>query len=335
MRGYKVLAVSIFMAFMVPATLAAQVTDKGNPYQDIDVSDEVLVGELQGFKSSFAEVNGIRIHYVEGGEGTPVFMLPGWPQTWWAFRKIMPEIARNHRVIVVDIRGMGSSDKPKGGYDKKNMAKDIRELVKVLGYETAHIVGHDIGSQVAYAYAANYPDATTSVTFLDVSAQPQSTRDMRLVPSRPLTGDFKQDFYLWWFAFNQVHDMPEELIEGRAHIYQNWFWDSILFKQDALTPRDRAVYAAAYNTKDGIRGGNRWYQALPQDLDDQLSYPVSTVPSLGIGGLGNGLLVDFTKDRFKDPQLQHLPESGHYIAEEAPAEVTRLLTSFLQSVEKK
>lgn len=324
------------MALMLPATLSAQVTDKGNPYEGIDVSDETLVGELKGFESGFAEVNGIQIHYVQGGQGTPVIMMPGWPQTWWAFHKIMPDIAKNHRVIAVDIRGMGATDKPKDGYDKKNMAKDIHELLKTLGYDKAHIVGHDIGSQVAYAYAANYPEATTSVTFLDVSAQPQSTRDMRLVPPHPLTGNFQKDFFLWWFAFNQVHDMPEELIEGRAYIYQNWFWDSLLYKKDALTERDRAVYAHAYNTKDGIRGGNGWYQAYAQDLDDQLTYPDQlAMPSLGIGGLGNGLLVELMKEKFKNPKLEHLAESGHYIAEEAPEQVGNILQEFLKAADSK
>jgi len=98
-------------------------------------------------------------------------------------------LAQNHRVIAVDIRGMGATDKPDGGYDKKTMAEDIRQLVAHFGHGEAHLVGHDVGSQVAYAFAANYPEATTSVTFLDVSAQPQRTRDLRLVPPRP-HGDF-------------------------------------------------------------------------------------------------------------------------------------------------
>lgn len=326
--------VAAAFALILPMTAAAQVADKGNPYEGIDVSNQSLVRELQGFKSGFANVNGIRMHYVEGGQGTPVVMMPGWPQTWWAFHKIMPQLAKNHRVIAVDIRGMGATDKPRGGYDKKNMAKDIHELIKSLGYDEAHIVGHDIGSQVAYAFSANYPAETSSVTFLDVSAQPQSTRDLRLVPPHPLSGNFQQDFFLWWFAFNQVHDMPEELIEGRAHIYQNWFWDSLLYKKDALTERDRAVYADAYNSREGIRGGNGWYKAYPQDLDDQLTYPDRlTMPSLGIGGLGNGLLVELLRSKFSNPRLEHIPESGHYIAEEAPEQVTRILEDFLQSVD--
>lgn len=333
MTTRNLFTVSAVLALMSPAH--AQITDKGNPYEGIDVSNETLVSELHGFESGFAEVNGIRMHYVEGGEGTPVVMMAGWPQTWWAFNQIMPELAESHHVIAVDIRGMGATDKPEGGYDKKNMALDIHELIQSLGYDTAHIVGHDIGSQVAYAYAANHPEATISVSFLDVSAQPQSTRDMRLVPPRALTGNFQEDFFLWWFAFNQVLDMPEQLIEGRAHIFQNWFWDALLLNKEALSERDRAVYANAYNSIDGIRAGNGWYQAYAQDLDDQLTYPNQlTVPSLGIGGIGNGLLVEFMADRFVEPRLEHLPAAGHYIAEEAPEEVAAFLTDFLGSIDE-
>jgi pimeloyl-ACP methyl ester carboxylesterase len=79
-------------------------------------------------------VNGTRLHYVAGGKGQPVILLPGWPETWWSFHKVMPKLAESYRVIVVDLRGMGGSEKPADGYDKKNMAKDIYELVHQLGY---------------------------------------------------------------------------------------------------------------------------------------------------------------------------------------------------------
>lgn len=323
----------IGLTLLLPGFAAAQTRDKGNPYEGIDVSDTKLVGELKGFRNAVAEVNGVHIHYVEGGQGSTVILMPGWPQTWWAFNRIMPKLAERYHVVAVDIRGMGASDKPAAGYDKKNMAKDIHELVKSLGLTKAHIVGHDIGSQVAYAYAANYPQATTSVTFLDVAALPASSSDLRLIPEKVTSGEFRDNFFLWWFAFNQVHRLPEELIEGRAHIYQQWFWDSLLYKQDALSTRDRAVYANAYNTKDGVRGGNGWYQAYTQDLVDQKTYPDRlTVPSLGIGGLGNGLLVDFMNKRLTNPRLEHIVESGHYIAEEAPEKVTAYLLEFLNSV---
>jgi pimeloyl-ACP methyl ester carboxylesterase len=99
-----------------------------------DISDAALAASLPGdFRNGYAEVNGTRIHFVEGGKGRPVLLLPGWPQTWWEFHKIIPELATRHRVIAVDLRGMGGSAKPGLGYDKKNMAKDIHELTQLLG----------------------------------------------------------------------------------------------------------------------------------------------------------------------------------------------------------
>src|SRR5258708_10876688 len=90
-----------------------------------NVSDAALVKTLPGFKNSFATVNGIRLHYVAGGEGDPVFLLPSWPETWWIYHNIMPKLANRHRVISIALRGMGSSDKPAGGYDKKSMAAGV------------------------------------------------------------------------------------------------------------------------------------------------------------------------------------------------------------------
>nr|WP_282567586.1 alpha/beta hydrolase [Devosia sp. 1566] len=198
---------------------------------------------------------------------------PGWPQTWWAFHEIMPKLAESHRVIAVDIRGMGASDKPEGGYDKKNMAQDIYELIQSLGLEKVHIVGHDIGGHIAYPFSVLYPEATLSTTYLDVGGLPASTSQMTLLPPQVLSGEFRKDFLIWWFAFHQVHGMPEQLIEGRAHIYLDWFWDSLLYHQDAITEFDRAVYANAYNTPAAIRAGDGWYQAYPQDLIDNASFP--------------------------------------------------------------
>ena len=110
-------------------------------------------------------MNSVRLHYVAGGEGSPVLLLPGWPETWWSYHKIMPELARSHRVVVVDLRGMGQSDKPEGGYDKKTMAGDIAALVRELGFETVDVVGHDIGSMVAYSFAANHPELIRGSSF--------------------------------------------------------------------------------------------------------------------------------------------------------------------------
>jgi len=112
-----------------------------------DVSDAALVMSLPGFRNGYAEVNGVRLHYVIGGKGAPLVLLPGWPQTWWTFHKMLPELAEHYTVIDVDLRGMGGSSRPAEGYDKKTMAKDIRDLVQSLGYDKVDIAGHDRAEQ--------------------------------------------------------------------------------------------------------------------------------------------------------------------------------------------
>jgi pimeloyl-ACP methyl ester carboxylesterase len=122
----------------------APVTPAQTQQAAIDVSDSALVRSLPGFSEGLVNANGIKLHYVQGGSGKPLLLLPGWPQTWWAYHKIMPALARTHRVVVVDLRGMGGSDKPASGYEKKNMAADIAALVRVLALGKVDVVGHGI-----------------------------------------------------------------------------------------------------------------------------------------------------------------------------------------------
>lgn len=146
------------------------------------VKDEELVKLLPGFTNGNAVVNGIHIHYVEGGQGEPLVLIPGWPQTWWAFHQMMPLLADKFHVIIVDMRGMGSSDKPEAGYDKKTMARDIFELIQQLGYNQVNIGGHDIGAQVAFSFAMDHPEATTKLLILDT---PHPNAGMYYIPLIP------------------------------------------------------------------------------------------------------------------------------------------------------
>jgi len=295
-------------------------------------SDDALVATLPGFRRGFAEVNGVRLHYVAGGSGDAIVLLPGWPQTWWAYHKIMPELARRHRVIAVDIRGMGASDRPAGGYDKRTMAADIRALVRQLGLGRPHIVGHDIGAMVAFSYAANYPDATRSLTMLDV---PHPDDGLATWPMLPKHGTFTDRLdpanpYPWWFAFHQVRGLPEQLLEGRAHLEQEWFFRYLLVNDAALDARDRAVYARAYNSRDAIRAGTAWYQAFTQDIVDARSYARLRMPVLGISGTGSyAWLKSNLEQTTTDPRIVLLENSGHFVAEEQPQQTLRHMLEFI------
>jgi pimeloyl-ACP methyl ester carboxylesterase len=295
-----------------------------------DISDAALVKALPGFSNGYAEVNGVRLHYVSGGKGEPVILLPGWPETWWAYHKIMPELAKTHRVVSVDFRGMGSSSKPAGGYDKKSMAKDISELIRQLGYEKADVVGHDIGAMVAFSLAANHPDQVRKLVMLDV-AHPSA--GYLKIPMLPEAGTFNEKIdenhpYLWWFAFHQVKGLPEDLLEGRAGIEQAWFFRYMLKNESAIDNRDRAVYAAAYSSRDAIRAGNGWYQAFDQDIKDNETYSKIKMPVLGLGGPGYPRLKSALDAQAENSQTFRVEGSGHFISEEKPNELLAHLKDF-------
>ncbi|HTD06028.1 alpha/beta hydrolase [Undibacterium sp.] len=300
-------------------------------YSKGSTSDATLVKSLPGFSNATAQVNGTTIHYVIGGKGEPLVLLPGWPETWWSFHKIMPELAQHYQVIVVDLRGMGSSAKPAVGYDKKNMAKDIHELLEKLGHDKAYIAGHDIGAQVAWSFAANYPQSTEKLVMMDVPHSDEGLYSWPLVPALNTFGDKidENHAFAWWFAFHQVKGLPEKMLAGRAHLEQEWFFTYLMKDESALSPVDRSVYANAYNSADAIRAGNAWYQAFPQDIADQKSYQKLTMPVLGLAGPGYGWLNASLTAKATNAHTIHM-DSGHFMQEEAQQETTRLMLDFLK-----
>src|SRR5215208_7111232 len=144
--------------------------------------------------------NGTQIHYVIGGQGDPVVLLHGWPETWYAWRNIMPALAQNYTVIAPDLRGLGDSSKPPAGYDGKTVAEDIHQLVTQLGFNTIFLVGHDIGTWVAYPYAAEHPTEVERLVAMDVT-----------IPGFAPPGATPR----WWFFFHQTPDVPETLVQGK------------------------------------------------------------------------------------------------------------------------
>jgi pimeloyl-ACP methyl ester carboxylesterase len=323
-------ALLIFAAVLSSANISLA-RSEAQPAVDA-ISDEALVATLPGFRNAQAEVNGVKLHFVIGGNGSPVVLLPGWPETWWSWHKIMPELAKDHTVISLDIRGMGASDKPADGYEKKALATDVHELVKSLGYEKVDVVGHDIGSMVAFAYAANFPEATRRVAMLDV---PHPDAELAKWPLLPTVGTFgdkidENHAYAWWFAFHQVKGLPEDILQGRQEIEQKWFFRYLMKDESKIDARDRAVYAAAYTSRDAIRAGNAWYQAFPQDIVDDGKYSKVTAPVLALGGPGYVWLKTTLERKTTDVKAYKIADSGHFIAEEQPVETLKYLSDFLK-----
>lgn len=290
----------------------------------MEYTDEQLIKLLPNFVNNYAEVNGTRLHYVKGGTGEPLILIPGYPETWWAYHKVMPILAKKYSVIVVEMRGMGSSDKPADGYEKKNMAKDIFELVKKLGYEKVNIGGHDIGAHVAFSFASNFPESTSKLIMLDT---PHPDPGMYQLPMLPILG--ANYVYPWWLSFNQVKELPEQLLEGRMNIIIEWLFKNLLVEQSSLSDFDKEVYEFAYNGKDAIRASNAWYQSFPQDIEDSKTYQKLTMPVLGIGGSGYEMLQLSFANSTTDLQLRKIEECGHFILAEKPDETAKYISDFL------
>ena len=302
---------------------------------DDNRSDSALAASLDGeFTSHHAQVNGVRLHYVAGGQGAPLLLLPGWPQTWWQFNQVMPALARHYRVFAVDLRGMGGSAKPDTGYDKKTMARDVYELALQLGHERVNVAGHDIGAMVAQSLTANHPDVVEKVALLDVHHPDETLYGLTLLPQpdQHRDGDILAGSrtYLWWFAMNQVRGLPEALLAGRARELIDTLFDYLLMDPASICERDREIYARAYSSPDAIRAGNAWYQAFVRDIEDEKWYGPLTRPVLALGGAHSNYpyLSAVVPGKGADVKVVEVEDSGHYLPEEQPGVVTQLLTEF-------
>ncbi|HEY9389885.1 MAG TPA: alpha/beta hydrolase [Mycobacteriales bacterium] len=288
-------------------------------------SNAQLAASLPGdFRSEYAEVNGVRLHYVTGGRGTPLVLLPGWPETWWEYRKVMPALSARHQVIAVDIRGMGGSGRPRSGYEKKAMAGDIRELARHLGHEKINIAGHGIGAMVAFSYAANHPEATEKVAILNTTHIDESYYEFRIMPRPGEPGPYR-----WWLGFNLVPDFPEQVLAGRYRHMVDFMFNLSLVNPDAIPSRDRDIYAHAYSSPEAIRASKSWFQAYQQDIEDFNSYDKVTVPMLG---LAYGPFFEYMQQKLPkqgtDVRVVEVKDSRNYLVEEQPEAVIDAFLDF-------
>ncbi|MFB5599719.1 MAG: alpha/beta fold hydrolase [Nitrososphaeraceae archaeon] len=270
-------------------------------------------------------VNGILLHYVTGGKGDPIVLLHGWPQTWYEWRNIIPElIDNNYTIIAPDLRGLGDSEKPQTGYDTKTVAEDIYQLVKKLGYSKIYIVAHDLGGPVAYSYASAHPEDVRKMIILDT-----------LLPGFGLeeAGKFFPDG-LWHFSFHSVRDLPEKLIDGKEDVYLNWFYDHGSYNQSAISEEDRAEYIKQYSKPGAMRAGFEFYRAIFEDAEQNKEYGKVklNIPMLTIGGeaaIGNFTTISFQKVGNNVTGIS-LPNTGHFIPEERANFLTKQIIEFFK-----
>jgi pimeloyl-ACP methyl ester carboxylesterase len=278
------------------------------------------------FSHHMATVNGIQLHYVMGGKGDPVVLLHGWPETWYAWHRVMPELAKNYTVIVPDLRGLGDSSKPPTGYDGMTVAEDIHQLVTLLGFKSIFLVGHDIGTQVAYSYAAAHPTEVKRLAVMELT-----------IPGFVPAGRMP----LWWVIFHQTPDIPEALVQGKEITYLSWFFHNLPFNPAAITQADIDVYADRYSAPGGMHAGFEHYRAFPQDAVQNMNYSKTklTMPVLALGGgyiptFGGNItmptIIYGMKTLAQNVTGITVPNSGHFIPEEQPKFLVDQLFKFFR-----
>lgn len=272
--------------------------------------------------------NGIRQHFLEAGEGAPVVLLHGFPETSFAWRYQIPVLGRHYRVIAPDLRGYGETDKPAGGYDKRNMARDLRELLRALDIDRIALVGHDRGARVATRFAKDYPEVVDRLVVMDN------------VPTRIVAREFSPAVAksYWFFIFNQVPDLPEALIAGREdlwlrHLFSDWCYNPL-----AIDGEDFRTYVEAYRRPGALRGAMSDYRAIAEDVEqDKVDADVKIAcPTLSLWGAdfhAVGKMFDMAAiwaEMASDLRTWAVPQSGHLPQEEQPELVNARLLDFLQ-----
>ncbi len=273
------------------------------------------------FETRKIETNGVTIHTRVGGQGPAVLLLHGFGTTGDMWVPLATALVADHTVIVPDLRGLGLSSRPPGGYDKKTQSRDVEGVMDTFGVPQADFVTHDIGNMVAYAFAANYPDRVTRFVPIDAPL--------------PGVGPWEQivkDPRMWQFGFGGP-DM-ERLVAGRERIYLDRFWNEFALHPERFDEAKRQHYAALYAMPGAIRAGFAHFAAFGQDALDSKTYLDQgklAMPVLAIGGEAAFGTMMATVMRFVaiDVQEAIVPDSGHWIMEENPSATTQLVSGFL------
>jgi pimeloyl-ACP methyl ester carboxylesterase len=275
----------------------------------------------QAPQSKFAEVNGVKLHYLVAGNGDPVVLLHGYAQTSHMWLPLIAKLADKHTLIAPDLRGFGQSSAPADGYTKAAMAQDIHALVKNLKYDHIRLVGHDIGLMVAYAYAAQYPAEVDRVVLMEAFL--------------PGVGEWNNVFLLrdlWHFHF--FGKTPLALVTGRERIYLDHFWNDFAADPAKSVPEaDRRFYAKAYAQPGHMKAGMEVFRAFPRDAEDFAGFARTklTMPMLVLSGekAGGPFLIEQGKMVATSVEGVLIRGSGHWLMDEAPAQVIPKLVEFL------
>jgi pimeloyl-ACP methyl ester carboxylesterase len=290
-----------------------------------------------------AKIDGTRFHYVTAGTGDPVLLIPGWPQSWIAWRKVLPLlVSAGRRVVVLDPRGFGESDKPAGGYDLDTAARDLHRFLESTNLVTGggiDIIAHDVGTWIAHAHAVDYPADVRRLVLTESNIPGVTSFASAGIPSEVV------NLKSWQFAFNRLNDLPEMLVQGRERAYLAWIFATKSTRSYAIDSAALEEYTRQYSAPGAMRAGFAWYRAN-FDAEGQAQAKARaakrlSMPVLALGGsdgVGDALraTVATIGDRVQGGSItprQARPGDGcgHFLPEECPDELTEAVLKFWQS----
>lgn len=274
-----------------------------------------------------ALVNGVRLHYMKAGSGDPVFLLHGVPKTSYHWRHVIPLLTPYYTVIAPDLRGLGDSQHPTGGYDMRNMAEDIAQLATVLGYEQFRLVGEDWGASTAYQVAAQYPERVQQLIYQEMILPGYGLEEYSFLTKENVS----TYVWLWHINFYSVPDFPELLITGKEREYFSYFIKHETQNPAAITPDALDEYIRCYSSPGGLRCMFEIYRATLQDAEQnrESAKRKLTMPVLAVGGRD---FIGTDNER----QMREVAEDvrgvvlpwGHQLAEECPNELAQEYLNF-------
>jgi pimeloyl-ACP methyl ester carboxylesterase len=307
-------------------------TNQSELLQPSDTPTSVNWAEFwQTFKHGTVVANGNHLHYVKGGEGPPILLLPGWPQSWYAWRYVMPRlVAGGYSVVAVDPRGMGDSDHPLQGYDLATVAADIHFLAEALGLLSNGpilVAGHDVGTWIGYAYAADWRQDVKRLAVMDAVVPGISSPRTDLHPD-------EANLRSWHFGFNRLDDLPEILLRGREALFLTWLFRAKSMRPWTIGALDIEEYARQLAAPGAIRTASAYYKTVfsPEGLaaNRERAKRSLSIPVLALGGeRGVGAqMVDAMRAVATEVQGGEISGCGHYLPEEDPARIAQELLRF-------
>jgi pimeloyl-ACP methyl ester carboxylesterase len=273
------------------------------------------------FKSEMTATNGTKLYVRIGGQGPAVVLLHGYGETGDMWAPLAAKLVRDHTVIVPDLRGMGLSERPAGGYDKKTQGQDIAGMLDALKIDKADLVTHDIGNMVGYAFAAQHPDRVGKFVLIDAP-----------LPGVGPWDDIIRNHALWHFSFYGPD--AERLVKGRERIYLDRFWNEFSADPKNFDEQSRRHYAALYARPGAMHAGFEQFKAFDQDAADNKAFVAAgklTMPILAVGGeksFGPTMAVVMRAAATNVTEAV-VPHSGHWVMEENPAATIKLVVDFL------